>query len=83
MDGRRSKIRRGDRIAQMVIASVVAADLALVDELRCSVRGECGFGSTGVRQNRALCNCRDPASTIAIETEDRKPWTKFQPLSKR
>ncbi len=38
---------RGDRIAQLVIAPVVRADVVLVDELAGTGRGEGGFGSTG------------------------------------
>jgi dUTP pyrophosphatase len=41
-------IRRGDRIAQMVVAPVARAAFELVDELPHSVRGANGFGSTGV-----------------------------------
>lgn len=38
----------GDRIAQLVIAPVTVAALMEVDELDETVRGEGGFGSTGV-----------------------------------
>ncbi len=38
---------RGERIAQLVIAPVVRAELVLVDELAGSDRGAGGFGSTG------------------------------------
>ena len=45
-------VRRGDRIAQMVIARVETADFSEVTELPDSLRGENGFGSTGgVMQN--------------------------------
>ena len=40
-------IRRGDRIAQMVIAPVVQASWAEVESLDETARGEGGFGSTG------------------------------------
>lgn len=40
-------INNGDRIAQMVIASVVKADVEVVSEISDTVRGEGGFGSTG------------------------------------
>jgi len=40
-------IRRGDRIAQLVIAPVVQAAWAEVAELDATVRGAGGFGSTG------------------------------------
>jgi dUTP pyrophosphatase len=38
---------RGDRIAQLVIAPVARAELALVEDLSDSARGGNGFGSTG------------------------------------
>jgi dUTP pyrophosphatase len=41
-------IRRGDRIAQMIVAPVSRAEFELVEELPESVRGANGFGSTGV-----------------------------------
>lgn len=40
-------IRRGDRIAQLVIAPVVQADWTETAELGATDRGEGGFGSTG------------------------------------
>jgi dUTP pyrophosphatase len=42
-------IRRGDRIAQMVIAPVIQGAWAEVDSLDDTVRGAGGFGSTGGR----------------------------------
>lgn len=41
-------INRGDKIAQLVIQSVVTVDLKIVDELDATVRGDGGFGSSGV-----------------------------------
>lgn len=40
-------IRRGERIAQMVIAPVVQGQLVLVTSLSTTERGSGGFGSTG------------------------------------
>ena len=40
-------VRRGERIAQMVIASVVQAELVPVTTLSSTTRGGGGFGSTG------------------------------------
>jgi len=40
-------VRRGDRIAQLVLAPVVRASWLKVDELDETTRGEGGFGSTG------------------------------------
>jgi dUTP pyrophosphatase len=42
-------LKRGDRIAQLVIAPVVAAELQLVDELDETARGAGGFGHSGTR----------------------------------
>jgi dUTP pyrophosphatase len=42
------EVRRGDRIAQLLIVAVTAADLVEVDELPASERGAGGHGSTGV-----------------------------------
>ena len=41
------ELRRGDRIAQMVIQRVEHAEFVPVQELSDSVRGTGGFGSTG------------------------------------
>ncbi len=40
-------IRRGDRVAQLVLAPVTQARWAVVDELDETERGAGGFGSTG------------------------------------
>jgi dUTP pyrophosphatase len=40
-------IRRGERIAQMVIAAVAQAELVAVASLPTTLRGSGGFGSTG------------------------------------
>lgn len=41
-------VRRGERIAQMIIAPVLQAELLPVDTLDETARGAGGFGSTGV-----------------------------------
>ena len=45
--GQNFAIRRGDRVAQLVLAPVVRASWLKVDELDETQRGEGGFGSTG------------------------------------
>ncbi len=40
-------VRRGDRVAQLVLAPVTRASWLVVDELDETARGEGGFGSTG------------------------------------
>ncbi len=42
-------ISRGMRIAQMIIASYAQAQFTLVEDLSSTIRGEGGFGSTGVK----------------------------------
>ena len=42
-------IEKGDRIAQLVIAPVVNAELIEVDNLDSTLRGGGGFGSTGIK----------------------------------
>ena len=41
-------IKRGDRIAQMIISKVYKADFVLIDTLDETSRGEGGFGHTGI-----------------------------------
>ena len=41
------EIRRGDRVAQLVLAPVMRASWLKVDELDETLRGDGGFGSTG------------------------------------
>ena len=41
-------VQRGMRVAQMVIAPVTVAEVAEVDELDATGRGEGGFGHTGI-----------------------------------
>ena len=41
-------IKRGDRVAQMVIAAVSKAEVVEVDDLESTARGEGGFGHSGV-----------------------------------
>ncbi|MCL1980881.1 MAG: dUTP diphosphatase [Proteobacteria bacterium] len=45
-------IRPGDRIAQLVLAPVVRAELRLVAELAPTERGSGGFGHTGLGENK-------------------------------
>lgn len=41
-------VKKGDKIAQLVIQKVEEAEFTVVDELNDSSRGDGGFGSTGV-----------------------------------
>ena len=48
------QVRRGDRIAQMVIAELAAVELVPAEELSESQRGAVGFGSTGIGEGKSL-----------------------------
>ena len=41
-------VRKGDRIAQLIIEKIATPELEIVDSLDDTDRGESGFGSTGV-----------------------------------
>jgi dUTP pyrophosphatase len=67
-------VRRGDRIAQLVIAAVAAAEFREVAELTATSRGQRGFGHTGRGSQQAegsqLAEGSQPAegSTPAIDS---------------
>lgn len=42
------EVKVGDRIAQMILEKIVTPDVAEVQDLDSTLRGEGGFGSTGV-----------------------------------
>ena len=42
------EIKRGDRIAQLILERICMADILEVEELSSTDRGSGGFGSTGV-----------------------------------
>lgn len=48
LGGEPFRVRKGDRIAQMVIQRVERAEVLEVEELEDTARGEGGFGSTGI-----------------------------------
>ena len=50
------KVKKGDRIAQMVIAKYVEAELEEAEALSCTVRQEGGFGSSGLKSLAARKN---------------------------
>ena len=45
------KVNYGDRIAQLIIEKITDTEVEEVEELDETVRGEGGFGSTGVNLN--------------------------------
>ncbi|CAI0436269.1 unnamed protein product [Linum tenue] len=42
------EVKQGDRIAQLIIEKIVTPEVVEVEDLEATVRGEGGFGSTGV-----------------------------------
>lgn len=40
-------VKKGERIAQLVVCPVLYESVEIVDELDASERGDCGYGSTG------------------------------------
>lgn len=56
------EVRRGDRIAQMVIATVTQAHLVRVETLTRTSRGSGGFGSTGVAEKTGPQTASRPKS---------------------
>lgn len=41
-------VKRGDRIAQLILEQIVTPEVVEVDDLEATMRGAGGFGSTGV-----------------------------------
>ncbi|HEV2473677.1 MAG TPA: dUTP diphosphatase [Chthonomonadales bacterium] len=48
------EIRRGDRIAQLVVAPVARVELREMELLDSTIRGDGGFGSTGAARDHGL-----------------------------
>ena len=42
------KIKKGDRVAQLIVCPIIKSEFVEVEELPNTLRGEGGFGSTGV-----------------------------------
>jgi dUTP pyrophosphatase len=45
-------IQRGDRIAQLIIEKIITPDIIIVNKLNESIRGENGFGHTGIGERK-------------------------------
>lgn len=41
------EIKKGDRVAQLILTKIITPDIVEVDDLDATERGEGGFGSTG------------------------------------
>lgn len=42
------EVKAGDRIAQMILEKIITPEVMEVEDLDSTLRGEAGFGSTGV-----------------------------------
>lgn len=51
LNGRTAEVKPGDRLAQLIVAPLVRPEVMEVEELGASVRGNNGFGSSGLRVN--------------------------------
>jgi len=63
------EIRRGERIAQLVIAPVARADLVEVSKLTDTTRGAGGFGSTGTAPKEVKKTRKNPQKRKAVPTK--------------
>jgi dUTP pyrophosphatase len=43
------EVKKGDRIAQLILEKICHAEITTVDDLDSTARGEGGFGSTGIK----------------------------------
>lgn len=59
------EIKNGDRIAQAVICPVIKAEWHLTNELSETERGEGGFGSTGISEEKKIKKFYEPFKTVA------------------
>ena len=73
-------VRRGERIAQMVIAEVRQAKLVAATRLNETKRGAGGFGSTGVTTAKKAAK---PRSTAARSTGSAAPKKSISPSTKK
>lgn len=72
-------IKRGERIAQMIVAPVTRADLREVAEVTVTVRGAGGFGSTGIktRPSSAKTKKRNVVAEKAVRKQSKSPRKKI------
>ena len=71
-------IRRGDRIAQMVIGMVAQARIVERKTLSATKRGAGGFGSTGVKHAEALTGGSNKRKTIAAKDKSTKTSAQYR-----
>lgn len=57
-------VKRGDRVAQLILEKIEYAEISLVDEIEETERGAGGFGSTGVEN--PLKRVRQPGAFARV-----------------
>jgi dUTP pyrophosphatase len=77
-------VRRGERVAQLVVASVITAKLAVKVALSGTKRGAGGFGSTGAKGTGRKRNPGRPASLkSSSQSKAKKPRLRRKPAARR
>lgn len=66
-------VKKGDRIAQLILERIVIADVSVVPELTETTRGEGGFGSTGVTSSSSSSDTS--GSSNVTGSAEKKPRT--------
>ncbi|TYZ60114.1 hypothetical protein PybrP1_010637 [[Pythium] brassicae (nom. inval.)] len=61
------EVKRGDRVAQLILEKIEYADVELVDDIEDTERGAGGFGSTGV--DNPLKRLRSSDASAALERD--------------
>jgi hypothetical protein len=57
-------VKRGDRVAQLILERISYADIEIVEEMDATERGAGGFGSTGV--DASLKRPRQPGMSLYL-----------------
>lgn len=75
-------IRRGDRIAQMIIGMVAQARIVESKALSATKRGSGGFGSTGVKATSNPTGSGNKRKTIVAKDKSTKTSAQYRPVKK-
>ena len=69
-------VKKGDRIAQLILERIAIAEVEEVDDLEESTRGSGGFGSTGVKRlkpDTSVDKKMDKTMTSTTNQENQQP----------
>ncbi|KAB2941559.1 MAG: dUTP diphosphatase [Hyphomicrobium sp.] len=73
------EVRRGERIAQLVVSPVTHAQLVEVEEISATARGAGGFGSTGANENAQSRRTAPQKKSIPPPAGPRKKTSPVRP----